>query len=331
MAAESAMVPEGGLMALLAIRHITTYRYRRPVAFGEHRMRLRPRDTNAHRVTAASLVISPSPTCLRHEQDDFGNHVQVACFSERARELTFESNVTLEHLAADPLVPDRAHEQGGFPCRYATREGLAPYLTRKDADRDDTVRPWAEKFLLEGHMSAFHLLSRMSEAIREECRYRRREEKGIQQPEHTLRARQGSCRDFAVLLIAAARSLGFAARFASGYLAVPIDWSKPSSNPSAQGATHAWAQVLLPDAGWISFDPTCGGIGDATLVTVAVAAEPGDAIPLHGSFFGCASDHLRMDVVVRITRDPAEPCGAGKMSTPRLRTTEETLYAAPPS
>src|SRR4029453_9984316 len=111
-------------------------------------------------------------------------------------------------------------------------------------DPDDTVRPWAEKFRLrQGHTSALLLLTRMSDAIRQECRYRRREAEGTHQPAQTLRDRQGSRPDFAVLLIAAARSLGFAARFASGYLAAPIDWSKPSLNPGAQGATHAWAQV----------------------------------------------------------------------------------------
>ena len=96
-----------------------------------------------------------------------------------------------------------------------------------------------------------------------------------------------------MLMIEAARSLGFAARFASGYLAASMD------NP-AGGSTHAWAQVYLPGAGWIDFDPTSGTAGAASLVTVAVVQDPHHALPLHGTYFGGAADHLGMDVHVRV-------------------------------
>jgi transglutaminase-like putative cysteine protease len=74
-------------MPTLTIRHVTTYRYRRPVAFGEHRMMLRPRDAHDQRVIEASLEISPEPSSLRLVQDAFGNHVGIARFSGRSKEL----------------------------------------------------------------------------------------------------------------------------------------------------------------------------------------------------------------------------------------------------
>jgi len=116
----------------------------------------------------------------------------------------------------------------------------------------------------------------------------------------TLRLGHGSCRDFAMLMIEAARSLGLAARFASGYLAVPLDDPEEPSS-LARGSTHAWAQIYLPGIGWIDFDPTSGRVGKIGLVTVAVVRDPHDAIPLHGTFIGFPSDHLGMEVQVSAT------------------------------
>jgi len=117
---------------------------------------------------------------------------------------------------------------------------------------------------------------------------------------------EGSCRDFAVLMIAAARVLGFAARFASGYLAVPLDHPSEVADGSetGHGSTHAWAQIHLPLLGWIDFDPTNGTVGPQNLVAVAVVQQPEDATPLHGTFLGFPSDHIGMDVAVTITKHP---------------------------
>jgi transglutaminase-like putative cysteine protease len=141
----------------------------------------------------------------------------------------------------------------------------------------------------------------LSEGIHHGFRYRRREAKGIQLPIETLRLGHGSCRDFAMLMIDAARSFGLAARFASGYLAVPLldDPQEPTSG-SGRGSTHAWAQIYLPGAGWIDFDPTSGSVGNTGLVTVAVVPDPRHAIPLHGTFFGFPSDQLGMEVQVSV-------------------------------
>jgi transglutaminase-like putative cysteine protease len=122
----------------------------------------------------------------------------------------------------------------------------------------------------------------------------------------TLRLGHGSCRDFAMLMIEAARSLGLAARFASGYLAAPLDDPEEPTSGSARRSTHAWAQIYLPGNGWIDFDPTSGRVGKIGLVTVAVVRDPYHAIPLHGTFIGLPSDHLGMEVQVRITSGTPE-------------------------
>jgi transglutaminase-like putative cysteine protease len=293
-------------MPSLTIRHVTTYRYRRPVAFGEHRMMLRPRDTHDQRVIEARLRISPEPRSLRFVQDAFGNHVGIARFSGRSEELRFESTVRLERSPVDAAGPDFDDAEKTFPIDYSADEmpDLAHCIERLHPDPGNEIGRWACQFLPQnGAIGAFEFLTRLSQGINCGFLYRRREAKGIQQPVETLRLGHGSCRDFAVLMIEAVRSFGLAARFASGYLAVPLHDPEESIAGSARGSTHAWAQVYLPGAGWIDFDPTSGSANTIGLVTVAVARDPCHATPLHGTFMGYPSDPLGMEVHVQVTSD----------------------------
>jgi transglutaminase-like putative cysteine protease len=133
---------------------------------------------------------------------------------------------------------------------------------------------------------------------------------GTQNPLQTLARRRGSCRDFAVLMMEAARALGLAARFVSGYLYVPD--RDIGERYLGGGSTHAWCQIYLPGAGWVEFDPTNGIVGNRDLIRVAVGRDARQAIPLSGSFFGSAEDHEEMtvSVTVRQLRD-TEPSASG--------------------
>ncbi|GAB2179708.1 transglutaminase family protein [Dongia sp. agr-C8] len=287
---------------LLTIRHRTTYRYRQPVAFGEHRMMFRPRECAEQRVIDIQLAIDPEPVLLHGVEDGYGNHIGIATFAGRARSLSFESTVRVEHapaaFAADPLA--------AVPYRAEDPVALAPYLAREPAALGDAVNAFARRFQVEvGSAGAWPLLCALSDGIHRGFAYRRREAEGTQAPQETLQLGHGSCRDFAVLMIAAARALGFAARFASGYLASAFDLGEAEAPDYTGGNTHAWAQVLVPRLGWIDFDPTSGSVGRQGLVTVAVAAVPEEAVPLHGTFLGFPSDHIGMEVAVTIAAGPA--------------------------
>jgi transglutaminase-like putative cysteine protease len=290
-------------MPLVTIRHITTYRYRRPVAFGKHRMMLQPRNSYDQRVIQTDLRINPEPRSLRFVQDAFGNHIGIARFSRLSNELSFESVVCVEHSPRDGFVLEDAGRP--FSANYSVDElrDLAPYLERHQLDPIDAVGRWARELLFpSGAIGAFELLTRLSRGIHHRFIYRRREAKGVQPPVETLRLGSGSCRDFAVLMIEAARSIGFVARFASGYLTIPLDPQEPASS-SGRGSTHAWAQIYLPGVGWIDFDPTSGNAGNVDLVTVAVVPDPRHAIPLYGTYVGFPSDHLAMEVQVSVMFD----------------------------
>jgi transglutaminase-like putative cysteine protease len=141
----------------------------------------------------------------------------------------------------------------------------------------------------------------MTHGIRDSFTYRRRHEHGTQHPLDTLQMRSGSCRDYALFMIEALRRLGIAARFVSGYLFVPGDSAQGNVDRYVGGgSTHAWVQVYLPSAGWIEFDPTNGIVGTRDLVRVAVARDPRQAVPLHGTYLGPPDAFIGMDINIKV-------------------------------
>jgi transglutaminase-like putative cysteine protease len=293
-------------MPVVSIRHLTRYRYRRPVAFGEHRMMFRPHESHDQRLLSSHVAILPAPTQLRHVEDVFGNCLGVASFGQRSSELVFESRVRIEHRPLPPFA-DRDGEchAPAKTSRFAYEPDEMPDLRRSmERDHPDTkgeVARWARRFAAPiGPASLPDLLTEMTQFIHANFTYQSRLETGTRTPQETLSLGSGSCRDFAVLMIEAVRSMGLAARYVSGYI------HSPSPGAARKGAgdgghTHAWARVYLPACGWVDFDPTNGMVGNRDLVRVAVARSPRQAIPLHGTWRGDASDFLGMDVQVEIS------------------------------
>ena len=291
----------GGAMTILAVRHITTYRYKQPVAFGEHRMMLRPRECHDQRVLESKLEITPRPTNLRWTQDVFGNHVAIARFSGRAQALRFESAVRLDHVPTDIVDLEIENFARTYPFTYGAEDmpDLAPFIERQSSDGDHELDQWVRTFLHNGKSTdTGALLVKLNRTIRETFTHVTRHEKGVQDPLLTLNLRRGSCRDLAVLMIETVRSLGMAGRFVSGYLHLPDD---NDSDDAGGGNMHAWVQVYLPGPGWLDFDPASGIIGNRDLIRVAVVRVPCQATPLQGTWTGSPSDHLEMTVEVKVT------------------------------
>jgi len=287
-------------MPLLTIHHKTEYRYTRPVAFGEHRIMLRPRDGHDLRVLSGSLAIVPEPMSLRWIHDVFGNSVAIATFDERAETLSIVSTATVEHNPAEEFALTADDPAYFYPFLYNDEEfpDLVQFITPQYGDPDGELSAWARNFLdAEGPTPTFNILSNMTHGIRNAFTYRKRHEHGTQHPLDTLQTRSGTCRDYALFMIEALRRLGIAARFVSGYLFIPGD---RAHGYAGGGSTHAWVQVYLPSAGWIEFDPTNGIVGTRDLVRVAVARDPRQAIPLHGTYLGSADAFVGMDVNINV-------------------------------
>jgi len=289
----------------LTVRHVTTYRYRQPVAFGEHRMMLRPREGHDQRILDAHLEITPRPAELRWMHDVFGNSVGLARFTERAKLLRFESLVRLDHTPLNTLDYPVASDAETYPFAYDVDDlpDLARSIERQYPDPDRAIERWVGQYLPAGGRTATRaLLTALTHAIRRDFTYIARPERGTQAPTRTLQLGSGTCRDFAVLLIEALRTLGLAARFVSGYVYVP-----ERSGRIGGGNTHAWVRVYLPGAGWVELDPTNGIIGNKDLIRVAIARDHQHVLPLHGTWTGFPSDSLGMSVEVSVTA--AAPAG----------------------
>jgi transglutaminase-like putative cysteine protease len=284
-------------MPILTVRHVTTYHYKQPVAFGEHRMMLRPRDDDDQIVLESELEISPAPSQISWTRDSFGNHVATARFAERSSELRFESTMRLRHTPTDFREADIEDFARSHPFTYGEEErpDLACFLTPQS--QHPRLDRWAAAFLREdGSADTHKLLVDMTQTINRTFKHVARHEKGVQDPVQSLELASGSCRDLATLMIAALRSLGIAARFVSGYLHLDDD----DDNGDIGGNTHAWVQAYIAGPGWVDFDPSSGMVGNRNLVRIAVVDEPREAIPLQGTWIGTASDHLAMKVAVKV-------------------------------
>src|SRR3954469_13191489 len=293
-------------MKRLTVRHSTTYRYSAPVSFGQHRLMLRPRDSHDLHIVEASLTLSP-PGRIRWMHDVFHNSVALVDFDEPAAELSISSRLVMERYALArpdfPIAPEAEH----YPFIYSAndRSDLGRLVERHYPDPRNIVEEWARQFILETPTNTYNLLATMNAAIRGSFEYRTREEEGTQPPEETIGKKSGTCRDYALLFIEAARALGFGARFVSGYLYDPA--LDGGAAMQGAGATHAWADIYLPGAGWVEFDPTNALVAGENLIRVAVTRDPSQAVPISGTFAGDGAKYLGMEVDVTVHAEDLAP------------------------
>jgi transglutaminase-like putative cysteine protease len=293
-------------MTILTVTHRTVYRYATAVEFGEHRLMFRPRDSHDLRLLDTSLVISPAAS-VRWLHDVFGNSIAIAHFNASAPEAVFTSSFRAEHFPLPLREVTLEPYAERYPFGYSADEAadLGRTAERHYPDPGHKIDLWARQFIdADPSRRTMAMLLAMTRVINRDFTYQGRVEMGTQDPLQTLKERSGSCRDYAVLMMEAARSLGFAARFVSGYLYDEKLIGESDSILVGGGATHAWVQIYLPGAGWVEFDPTNGLVGGKNLIRVAVTRDPAQAIPLTGTFTGPTDAFLGMSVDVQVTAEP---------------------------
>lgn len=292
------------------IVHTTVYRYHAPVSFGLHRVMFRPRDSHDLRVLATDLQVSPDAQ-VRLIQDPHSNSVALVQPQGEAQELRIECSFTIEQVPPAPehvLALDPTAEFLPFAYSLQDRLDLEHYLRPHHEDPDGTLIRWAHQFLHTDQPNGTReVLSRMNAHIGQTLEYAVRHEEGTQTPLETLSSGRGTCRDYALLMMEAARRLGIATRFVSGYLYdAALDTaaqdSEEGTTVTGAGATHAWLHAYLPGAGWVAFDPTNNLMGGAQLIRVGVARDPAQAAPISGSWFGKPEAYAGMEVAVHISR-----------------------------
>lgn len=286
-------------MITIAIHHQTTYRYDVPLKFGPHRLLLRPRESRNLLLKSHDLQLRPEGI-VTWAHDVFGNTVATATFSEAATTLVIESFAELT-LDVDPWpVFQISASAASYPFLLTEDDmtDLGALRLQSYLDSTGQLRDWARSFVASHPTDTLSLLKDICAGIATQVAYEVREEEYTQSPEQTLTRGRGSCRDFAVLFVDAVRSLGFGARLVSGYL---HDADAQTVGSSGSGSTHAWAEVYVPGAGWITFDPTNRSVGGANLVPVAVARHILQTVPVTGSFVGARDSFEGMEVEVAVT------------------------------
>lgn len=281
-------------MKRIKILHRTYYNFSSPVELGPHYLRLRPREGHQLRIEHSSLTLTPDAT-ISWQSDIEGNSIAAAKFETSTAQLAIESEIIVQQYNENPfdfLIEEYAvqipfvYQEQDWPALSAYVGGSGMEETSSIADWSSTVWDGIES------IQTTSLLLLLADRIRTDVRYVAREEPGVQDSGETLSRRSGSCRDFAALFIATARHFGFAARFVSGYLV-----AEPSSFD--YGATHAWAEVYLPGAGWTGIDSTLGILTGSDHIPVAVSRLADSVPPVAGSFVGFA--RATMDVGVWVT------------------------------
>ena len=285
-------------MRLLNVLHTTRYRYARPVSLGPHRLMLRPRESRDVRVRFASVTVTPDAT-ITWAHDVFGNAVATAAFQAMTETLTIESVVELEIGALAWPVFEMSQSAIYYPFRYSADEwkDLGALTVQQYADPFLRLKSWAQSFVSGSRTDTLSLLKDLSLGVAARISYQSREEEGTQSPVETLDRGWGSCRDYAILFAEAARSLGFGARLVSGYICEAAVSSQPLNNA---GSTHAWAEIFLPGAGWVTFDPTNRSMGGFDLIPVSFVRDIRQAMPVAGSFVGDSDAYQGMTVEVRV-------------------------------
>ena len=284
-------------MSRLKIRHETLYTYSAPMTFGPWRLLMRPLDTHAIRIVDASLELSPSGD-TRWSYDAYGNCI---CFFQPgapSNELRVVSNLVIERFPAPLAEPTVDNPNSRLPIVYqpTDRAVLEPFIIPANTEAAGGEHmAWLRGLLGPADEPAFDVLQRINANIHETFSYGARDELGVQTPTETLQRRAGTCRDFAWLMIESLRSLGFAARFVTGYLYSPRLAASPVRGA---GATHAWCEVFLPDLGWIEFDPTNGLVESPDLIRVGVTRTPAEASPMMGNALGEGTCSLTVAVDV---------------------------------
>lgn len=287
------------------IMHSTVYRYKAPVRFGMHRLVLRPRE--GHEITVVKHQLTTVPQArLFWLTDVFGNNVALAQFDEEADRLEIRNEVIIDRVPrAEDAAPMKISRTSVTPLPVTYPQMELPvvqgYLASVYPDDHTKVTAWvaSQPPPEETHPTALEMVEHLGRCIYTTIKYRRREEPGVQTPAGTVALGTGSCRDMAVLMMEACRTMGIAARFVSGYL-------NTSASAAGRGATHAWTDVYLPDSGWTGYDPTIGERVSRKHLAIGASAHPRGVMPISGIFNGPPGAYEGMEVAVTMKQVPAE-------------------------
>jgi transglutaminase-like putative cysteine protease len=274
----------------IAVQHTTVYHYDSPVYQEPHTFRLRPRDDGAQRLLSFQLSILPEPSGRAECLDQDGNVVVEAWFGGMLERMEVRSGFEMETLRENPFdfhlaMPGMATLPLVYPEPLAS--AVVPYLGGIGCG---PVREFARGIAKAAGWNTLAFLNTLNQRLCDDTSKVIRDQGAPFAPDVTLASREGSCRDLAVLFVAACRSVGIPARFVSGY--------EREAALQETAHMHAWAEVYLAGGGWRGYDPSQGLATYTAHVAVAAAADSRLAAPISGTFRGAAK--VRMEYSIQM-------------------------------
>jgi uncharacterized protein (DUF2126 family)/transglutaminase-like putative cysteine protease len=290
----------------VALSHTTHYTYDKPVGHGPHVVRLRPAPHCRTPILSYSQKISGGEHFINWQQDPFSNWNARLVFPEPMKEFKVEIEVVAEMAVYNPFDFFLEESAQFYPFIYepGLKKDLAAFmeLPEPTARLNVLIEELLAKYL-KSKTRTIDFLVEVNQRLQKDIKYTIRLEPGVQTPEDTLTKLSGSCRDSGWLLVAILRSMGFAARFVSGYLIQLKSDVKSLDGPSGTEVDftdlHAWCEVYLPGAGWIGLDPTSGLLAGEGHIPLSCTPEPSSAAPVSGAIDKCES---KLHHEMRITR-----------------------------
>jgi uncharacterized protein (DUF2126 family) len=253
------------------------------------------------------MKVRPAKHFINWQQDPQSNYIARLVFPEKTTELDIEIDLVAEMSAINPFdfFVEPYAEKWPFDYEASLKEELQPYLRTND---DTPLLKELVASVSREPRAVVNVLVELNQRLCHQIKYLVRLEPGLQTPEETLEKKSGSCRDSGWLLVQIMRRLGFAARFASGYLIQLVADTKPLDGPEGPTADfcdlHAWCEVYIPGAGWIGLDPTSGLLAGEGHLPLACSAEPSLAAPITGLLDPCETIFTHEMSVTRVHEDP---------------------------
>lgn len=280
-------------MKRVRIIHETAYHYNEPVSFGPHRAMMRPREGHDVHIVRGQVEVEPTAT-IRWLRDIYSNSIAILTFADPSPKLRIRSDLEVELRDDNPIECLIDPGARMYPFQYAPEEQveLVHYRLPSYPYEGPKLQDWLRQLYRPGDdVGTFELLEKLNTHIFHSLKYAHRDDHGVQLPCDSLTRGSGSCRDFAVLMMEAARYWGFGSRFVTGYIQMA---------EGQHGATHAWTEIYIPGAGWRGFDPTNNKLAGNEHISVAVAREQEKASPLSGTWVGPSNAFSRMEVSVQV-------------------------------
>jgi transglutaminase-like putative cysteine protease len=284
-----------------AIRHFTRYRYSHYVWQSMMEVRMHPRSEGTQRCFVFQLSVNPRARIFGYT-DFYGNLVHHFDLPSRHGHLTIISDA-LVNIDGPPSIPEVMEYEGWQDLEELVEKN--DYWDMLMPSHFARSSPELEAFAGEigaterNGRSPLAFLRDIASGVHRSFSYVKKSTAVNSPIEDALRSRQGVCQDFAHIMIALVRNARIPCRYVSGYLY----HSTENSHPSADGATHAWVEALLPSIGWVGFDPTINRLAGEKHIRTAIGRDYADVPPTMGVMKGKADTQLQ--VRVRVTPSQA--------------------------